>query len=76
MLKIFLSSTYLDLGEARSEILKKLDVVFEGVGIEEFIPDSTSSHKTCNNKLNQSKIIVFLLSPNCGSLIDTCFKHN
>ena len=26
MLKIFLSSTYQDLGEARSEILKKLDL--------------------------------------------------
>jgi len=39
MLKIFLSSTYQDLGEARREILKQIDSVFAGVGMENFSKD-------------------------------------
>ncbi len=72
MLKIFLSSTYQDLGEARSEILKTLDSAFEGVGMEDFIPDGTSSHEICINDLKKSDIVIFLLSSNYGSLIDEC----
>jgi len=55
MLRIFLSSTYQDLGEARSEILKQLDLAFEGVGMEEFIPDGTSSHEICINESYSSQ---------------------
>ena len=77
MLKIFLSSTYQDLGEARSEILKKLDSAFAGVGMEEFIPDGKSSHEICINELKKSDIIIFLLSSNYGSLIEVCkLKEN
>ncbi|MHA1931110.1 MAG: tetratricopeptide repeat protein, partial [Promethearchaeota archaeon] len=72
MLKIFLSSTYQDLGEARSEILKQIDSAFAGVGMEDFIPDGTSSHENCISELKKSKIVIFLLSSNYGSLIDTC----
>lgn len=72
MLKIFLSSTYQDLGEARSEILKQIDSAFAGVGMEEFIPDGTSSHEVCIKDLKKSKIVIFLLSSNYGSLIDKC----
>ncbi|MHA1988628.1 MAG: DUF4062 domain-containing protein, partial [Promethearchaeota archaeon] len=72
MLKIFLSSTYQDLGQARSEILKQFDTAFAGVGMEEFIPDGTSSHENCIKELKKSKIVIFLLSSNYGSLIDTC----
>jgi len=77
MLKIFLSSTYQDLGEARSEILKKLDYAFAGVGMEEFIPDGKSSHEICINELKKSDIVIFLLSSNYGTLIDVCkLKEN
>ena len=36
MIKIYVSSTFRDLKEIRSEILDKLDSVFESVGIEKF----------------------------------------
>lgn len=72
MLKIFLSSTYQGLGEARSEILNQIDSAFAGVGMEEFIPDGTSSHEKCISELKKSKVVIFLLSSNYGSLIDTC----
>jgi len=72
MLKIFLSSTYQYLGQARSEILQQIDSAFAGVGMEEFIPDGTSSHENCINELKKSKIVIFLLSSYYGSLIDTC----
>lgn len=72
MLKIFLSSTFRDLQDARREILTKLDAVFEGVGMEKFISDGKTSHEICIGDLKKSKIVVFLLSSNYGSLIDTC----
>ncbi len=72
MLKIFLSSTFRDLKDTRSEILNKLNSVFEGVGMEKFIPDGETSHKNCIDDLKESKIVVFLISPYYGSLIDVC----
>ncbi|MHA1931108.1 MAG: tetratricopeptide repeat protein, partial [Promethearchaeota archaeon] len=61
-----------DLGQTRSEILKQIDSAFAGVGMEEFIPDGTSSHENCIIELKNSKIVIFLLSSNYGSLIDKC----
>jgi len=72
MLKIFLSSTFRDLKDIRSEILKKLDSVFEGVGMEKFRPDGETSHKNCIDDLKESDIVVFLISPYYGSLIEVC----
>jgi len=72
MLKIFLSSTFRDLEDARSKILKKLDSVFKGVGMEEFIPDGNTSQKICIADLKKSDIVIFLISPYYGSTIDVC----
>lgn len=72
MLKIFLSSTYQDLEQASSKILQQIDSAFAGVGMEEFIPDSTSSHENCITELKDSKIVIFLLSSKYGSLIEIC----
>jgi len=72
MLKIFLSSTFRDLEDARSKILKKLDSVFKGVGMEEFIPDGNTSHKICIADLKKSDVVIFLISPYYGSAIDVC----
>jgi len=77
MLNIFLSSTYRDLKDSRREILNKLDSVFEGVGMEKFIPDGETSHKKCIQDLKKSDIVIFLLSSNYGTLIEVCeLKEN
>jgi len=72
MLRIFLSSTYRDLKDPRSKILNKLNSVCEGVGMEKFIPDGETSHKICIDNLKESDIVIFLISPYYGSLIDVC----
>ena len=76
MLKIFLSSTFRHLKDARNEILHKLDSVFEGVGMEKFIPDGETSHRNSINDLKESDIVVFLISPYYGTLIDACELKN
>jgi len=58
MLKIFLSSTFRDLKDTRSVILKKLDSVFKGVGMEEFIPDGSNSQEVCIGNLKKMEIII------------------
>ncbi|MFW9784669.1 MAG: tetratricopeptide repeat protein [Candidatus Heimdallarchaeota archaeon] len=72
MVKIFLSSTYRDLAEHRLNILNKLDTVFDGVGMEKFIPDGSNSQEVCIKNLKKSDIAVFLISPYYGSLIEEC----
>ncbi|MFX0076810.1 MAG: DUF4062 domain-containing protein, partial [Candidatus Hermodarchaeota archaeon] len=67
-----MSSTYRDLKDPRSKILKNLNSVCEGVGMEKFIPDGETSHKICINDLRKSNIIIFIISPYYGSLIDVC----
>ena len=75
MLKIFLSSTYRDLAEYRSKILEKLNAAFKGVGMEQFIPDGSNSQEVCIGNLKQMKesgVVLFLISPYYGSLMDKC----
>ncbi|MFX1480327.1 MAG: leucine-rich repeat domain-containing protein [Promethearchaeota archaeon] len=72
MLKIFLSSTYRDLAEYRTKILDKLNLAFEGVGMEQFIPDGSNSQEVCIGKLKENNVVIFLISPYYGSLMDTC----
>jgi len=72
MLKIFLSSTFRDLEDTRSEILESLDSAFDGVGMEKFIPDGSKSQEVCIGNLKKIKkngIVIFLISPYYGSLI-------
>ncbi|MHA2001214.1 MAG: tetratricopeptide repeat protein [Promethearchaeota archaeon] len=72
MLKIFLSSTYRDLAEYRSEILDKLNTAFNGVGMEQFVPDGSNSQEVCISYLKKADVVIFLISPYYGSLMDTC----
>ncbi|NVM43891.1 MAG: DUF4062 domain-containing protein [Candidatus Lokiarchaeota archaeon] len=67
-----MSSTFRDLAEPRANILDKLDTVFEGVGMEEFIPDGSNSQEVCIRDLKKSDIVIFLISPYYGTLMDTC----
>ena len=76
MLNIFLSSTFRDLKDTRTEIIRKLDSAFEGVGMEKFIPDGSSSQEVCIGNLKKIKdngIVIFLISPYYGSLIESCY---
>ena len=75
MLNIFLSSTFRDLKDTRTEIIRKLDSVFEGVGMEKFIPDGSSSQEVCIGNLKKMRyngVVIFLISPYYGSLINSC----
>ena len=75
MLNIFLSSTFRDLKDTRTEILRQLDSVFEGVGMEKFIPDGSNSQEVCIGNLKKmidNGVVIFLISPYYGSLINSC----
>jgi len=72
MLKIFLSSTYRDLSDYREKILEEVDNVLRGIGMEKFVPDGTNSQEKCIKELKKSQIVVFLISPYYGSLIEKC----
>jgi len=60
------------LVENRKEILQKLDLAFESIGMEKFIPDGSSSQEVCISNLLKSDIIIFLISPYYGSLMESC----
>ncbi len=72
MLNIFLSSTYRDLSDPRLKIINRLDTVFEGVGMEKFIPDGSNSQEVCISNLKESDIVIFIISSYYGSLIENC----
>jgi hypothetical protein len=72
MLKIFLSSTYRDLFKIRKKILEEVENVLRGVGMEKFIPDGNNSQEMCIKELKQSQIVIFLISPYYGSLMEDC----
>jgi tetratricopeptide (TPR) repeat protein len=72
MLKIFLSSTYRDLAEYRMKAFDEINKVFEGVGMENFVPDGSSPQEVCINQLKNSNIVIFLISPYYGSLMEKC----
>jgi len=72
MLKIFASSTSRDLIEFRNKLLNDLSPALEGVGMENFVPDGTQSQDISLKYLRECDIIIFLISPYYGSLIEEC----
>ncbi len=72
MLKVFISSTSRDLRSIRGSLLTELDNVLKSVGMEKFAPDGTLSQLMSVNKLMECDIVIFLISPHYGSLIDKC----
>lgn len=72
MLKVFLSSTFRDLGAERAKILVELDNALEYIGMENFIPDGSTSQEVAINRLKESDIVIFLVTPWYGSLLEKC----
>ena len=72
MLKVFLSSTFRDLEETRESILSLLNKALIDVGMEHFIPDGRTSQEVAIQELNDSDIIIFLVSSYYGSLLKEC----
>jgi len=72
MLKVFLSSTFRDLGAERAKILVELDKALEDVGMENLIPDGKNSQEAAISKLKGCDIIIFLVSSWYGSILEKC----
>ncbi len=72
MLKIFISSTFRDLKTTRKALISKIEEVLNGIGMENFIPNGSSSHSISINNLRESDIVIFLISSFYGSVIKEC----
>lgn len=76
LLKVFISSTFRDLKEEREQVYEKISQSLTPIGMEFFIPDGRTSHEISlldeNQGLKNSDIVIFLISPYYGSLIDEC----
>lgn len=72
MLKIFISSTFRDLKTIRTSLILKIAEVFKLIGMENFIPDGSTSHSISINNLKKSDIVIFLISSYYGSIIKEC----
>jgi len=76
MLKVFVSSTFRDLEKERRKIIEDLDQALEASAMEKFIPRGEKSQKMCIDQLKDSDIVIFLISPLYGSLLDTCIMKD
>ena len=76
MLSAFLSSTFRDLKRERGELLDQLDEALKDVGMEDFIPDGRTSQEIALENIIKSDVVIFLISPYYGTLIDECKIKN
>lgn len=75
MLRIFISSTQRDLSNARKALHDELKRKVSVVAMEIFVPDGRTSQEIALDKktgLRNCNIVIFLISPYYGSLIDEC----
>ncbi len=72
MLKVFVSSTFTDLGRERKELIGKLDKAIEAAAMEKFIPHGNTSQEEAVSELRGSDVVIFLISPLYGTLLNTC----
>jgi tetratricopeptide (TPR) repeat protein len=72
MLKVFVSSTFRDLKREREELIENLDHVLETAAMEKFIPHGGTSQEDAITQLRDSDVVIFLISPFYGSLLDMC----
>jgi hypothetical protein len=76
LLKVFVSSTFRGLKDERDLILDKLNQALLPIGMEFFIPDGKTSQEIAlldeKQGLINSDLVIFLISPNYGSLIKQC----
>lgn len=75
-LKVFISSTFRDLKEERLQIIEKIDQSLFPIGMEFFSPDGSTSQEKALFDIDQglikSDIVIFLISPVYGSLVEQC----
>jgi energy-coupling factor transporter ATP-binding protein EcfA2 len=71
MLKVFLSSTFLDLQDERGELMKKISPALDVVRMESFVPDGRKSQAVAIENLRGSDAAVFLISPYYGLLLES-----
>ncbi|MDD4168732.1 MAG: tetratricopeptide repeat protein [Desulfotomaculaceae bacterium] len=72
MIKIFLSSAYDEQSEPRGQFVDLIRQVLAGIGVEEenvFIPDANTSRQVVLKNLDESDLVIFLMTPYYGSLI-------
>jgi tetratricopeptide (TPR) repeat protein len=72
MLKVFVSSTFRDLEPQRKDLIERLDNVIEAAAMEKFIPHGATSQEDAVDELRKSDVVIFLISPLYGTLLDTC----
>ncbi|KYK38853.1 MAG: hypothetical protein AYK18_00660 [Theionarchaea archaeon DG-70] len=72
ILKVFISSTYKDLKEARGLLIQGIEEVLEAVAMEKFPPSDESSHKKSIDYLEESNICVFIIEDCYGTVIKNC----
>ena len=76
MLKIFLSSTSRDLKEFREVLLAEIGKALDRVGMEFFVPRGEGSQKDSIDYLKRCDVVIFLITPYYGSLIENCELKN
>jgi len=76
VLRVFLSSTFRDLKGERRELLDQLDKALKDVGMEDFIPDGRKSQEIALENIIKSDVVIFLISPYYGTLMDECRIKN
>lgn len=72
MLRVFLSSTSKGLENFRGLLLDAFNESIDGVGMENFIPDGTYSQDVSIREIRKSDIIIFLITPFYGTLLNEC----
>jgi len=67
-MKIFISSTYEDLKEAREEAIRYIDRIGHSVAMEKFFASSHQSKDVCLRKLQECDAIILILGFKYGSV--------
>ena len=70
-MKIFISSTYEDLKEAREEAIKYIDRIGHSVAMEKFFASSHQSKDVCLGKLQECDAVILILGFKYGSVDKT-----
>ena len=74
--KVFVSSTYIDMKEERRELIERLNRSVCAIGMEGFIPSEKSSQETAllddYRGLKNCDAAIFLITPWYGSLLKNC----
>ena len=67
-MKIFISSTYEDLKEAREEAIRYIDRIGHSVAMEKFFASNHQSKDGCLRKLQECDAVILILGFKYGSV--------